>query len=69
MRPAHVRDMPPGGTPALTPLRNKLNPSVSELIVLIFPSYSRGPNKALSGFLFWALINFYWLGKDKNCGQ
>ena len=29
----------------------------------------QGPKKALSEFLVWPLVNFYWLGKAKNPGQ
>ena len=37
------------------------------LLLVFTPSCcSRNPNKALPKFLFWPLINFYWLGKAKN---
>ena len=56
MPPAHVTATL-GDTPTLIPLRNKLAPLTCR-VDLIFLCYSRGPSKALPGFLVWPLINF-----------
>ena len=58
-------------TPTLTPLKGPAFPSSrnnKENLLLVFTPlcFSRSPNKALSKFLIWPLINFCWLKSPRT---
>ena len=67
---SHPSGPTPGHIPTLTPYKKEvpLGKQRSLLFVLAPARCSRGPNKALTEFPGWPLVNFYWLGKAKNPG-
>ena len=70
---SHTSNPTPGHTPTLTPYKEPARPASGGdqgnlLFVLAPPLLQQGPNKAWPEFLFWPLINFYWLRKPKNPG-
>ena len=81
-RGGQTTEATPPISPLDTPLpsphkRNKLAPppphqetSKQENLLFILTSHccSRDPNKALTEFLVWPLVNFYYLGKAKISG-
>ena len=72
---SHPSGWTPGPAPTLPPYKepaHHLNSGSDQgqltALVLAAPCCSRGPNKAFSEFLFWPLINFYWLKRPRTLG-
>ena len=67
---SHPSDSTHGHTLPSPHIRNQLTPRRSEqgslLLAVAPPLLQQGPSKALSEFLVWPPVDFYWLGKAKN---
>ena len=74
---SHPSSWTPGHTPTLTPDKEVPSPSIlasrqANLLLALAPScnqWPKSPDKALTDFLVWPLVNFYSLGKAKKPGQ